>query len=288
MSRLFLAVGGTGLRITSTDGVEWKNQQLGKEGESYRAAAYGNGVFAAVGGFGYGDQLMAVSPDAVTWKVTQKPKTTNYRSVFFGNGKFIAISGDPAQVGDARPVIATSTDGASWTDPKRISGQWMLRRFAFGNGTFVGAGDRGRRSVSTDGLEWKDAPNMKATDTLVDVAFGNGVFVGVGMHSLRTTSRDGLTWSEPQRGKEGEHLNSVVFADGRFVGVGAGVTFTSTDGEKWTRATNENAPLTCVYGNGAFIGTRWKGRIFKSADGIVWKEVHKCPVHIENVSFGGQ
>ncbi len=284
--KMFVAVGGGGLRISSADGSEWKNQQLGKEGEGYRSVAYGNGAFAAVGGYGYGDQLMASSPDAVTWKVAQKPKTTVYKSVFFGGGKFLAMSGDAAQVGDAKPVVAVSTDGATWTTAARISGKWVLRRLAFGNGTFVGVGDRGRRSYSTDGLDWKDVPDVKAVDTLVDVAFGNGVFVGVGLHSLRVSSRDGITWSEPQRGKEGEHLNAVVFADGRFVAVGAGVTFVSPDGEKWTRTANENAPLTCVFGSGVFVGTRWKGRIFKSSDAIVWKEVHKCPNHIESVTFG--
>ena len=284
---MFVAVGHGGLRISSADGVEWKNEQLGKEGETYRSVAYGNGVFAAVGGFGYGDQLMAVSTDGIAWKVTQKPKTTNYRSVFFGNGKFLAMTGDPGQVGDAKPVVAISTDGATWSDPKRIIGQFILRRVAFGAGVFAGVGDRGRRSVSPDGLEWKDVPNTKAIDTLVDIAFGNGVFVGVGLHGLRTSTRDGFTWSEPQRGKEGEHLNSIVFAAGRFVAVGAGATFTSPDGEKWTRVPNTDAPLTCVFGNGAFIGTNWKGRILKSTDAIAWKEMIKCPRHVECIAFGG-
>ncbi len=283
---MFVGVGQNGIRISSADGVEWKNQQIGKEGETYRAVAYGNGVFAAVGGFGWGDQLMAVSPDGVTWKVTPKTKAPNYRSVFFGNGKFLAISGDAAQVGDAKPVVATSTDGAAWTDAKSISGRWLLRRMAFGNGLFVGVGDRDRRSVSPDGLDWKDTANPKPIDTLVDIAFGHGVFVGVGLHGLRTSTRDGLNWSEPQRGIEGEHLNSVVFADGHFVAVGAGATFTSPDGEKWTRTVNENAPLTCVYGRGSFIGTNWKGRILRSTDAIAWKEVIKCPHHVECVAFG--
>ena len=172
-------------------------------------------------------------------------------------------------------------------EPQRISGQFILRRLAFGNGMFVGVGDRGRRSVSPDGLEWKDAPNTKAIDTLVDIAFGNSFFVGVGLHGLRSRSYDGITWSEPQRGKEGEHLNAVVFADGRFVAVGDGATFTSHDGEKWTRTPNENAPIGCVFGNGAFIGAKWKGRILRSTDALVWKEVTKLPHNVEGIAFGG-
>lgn len=283
---MFVAVGTTGLRVSSADGVEWKNQQTGKDGESYRSVACGNGVFAAVGSFGWGDQLMGSTTDGAVWKVAVKPKATAYRSVYFGGGKFLAMSGDPAQVGDARPVVSISADGLTWPEAKRISGQWLLRRLAFGNNLFVGVGDRGRRSVSTDGLEWKDTPNTKPIDTLVDVAFGNGVFAGVGMHGLRMSTRDGLAWTEPQRGKEGEHLNSIVFADGRFVAVGAGATFISTDGETWTRTPNENAPLNCVYGGGAFIGAKWKGRIFQSADAIAWREVFKCADHVECIAFG--
>ncbi|HSI36357.1 MAG: WD40/YVTN/BNR-like repeat-containing protein [Phycisphaerae bacterium] len=285
----FVAVGHNGLRVTSADGVTWDKPQVGKEGETYRAVAYGNGAFAAVGGFGWGDQLMAVSPDdGATWRVSVKTKQTNYRSVVFGNGKFLAMAGDPAQVGDARPVVATSTDGATWTDAKRISGKWLIRRIVYGNGTFAGVGDRGRRSVSPDGLEWKDAPDMKPVDTLADIAFGNGVFVGVGMHGLRTSSRDGLKWSPGQIGKEGEHLNSVVFTGGKFVAVGLGATWTSPDGEKWERTPNTNAPLSCVVGGGAFIGTAWRGRILRSTDAVAWTEVAKCPHHIECVVFGGK
>src|SRR5262249_18715427 len=124
-------------------------------------------------------------------------------------------------------------------------------------------------------------------DTLVDVAFGNGIFVGVGLHSLRMSTTDGLTWSEPQRGKEGEHLNSIVFAAGRFVAVGLGVTFISPDGKTWTRSSNENAPIGCIFGNGAFIGAAWKGRILRSTDALAWKEVAKLPHNIEGLAFGG-
>jgi len=283
---MFVGVGQHGLRIASADGSKWEHEQLGKEGETYRAVAYGHGVFAAVGGYGYGNQLMAVSADGIAWKVMPKEKARSYRSLLFGNGKFFAFTGDPGSVGDAKPVVATSTDGVTWTDAQRISGNWLLRRAAFGGGRFVGVGDRGRRSASPDGLEWTDAPGVKAIDTLVDIAYGNSFFVGVGLHGLRMRTFDGITWSEPQRGKEGEHLNSIVFAEGRFVAVGAGATYTSYDGQSWTRHDNENAPLTCVYGAGLFVGTNWRGRILTSKDAIHWSEVIKCPHHVECVAFG--
>jgi hypothetical protein len=283
---MFVGVGQDLFRISSADGVEWKHTQTGKEGQGLSGVAFGNGVFTAVGSHNYGKQLMAVSSDGIEWKVNLGTKAGSYRYITFGNGKFFAFGGDAAQVGDAKPFVGTTTDGVTWTDPKPISGRFIIRRIAFGNGIFVGVGDRGRRSVSTDGYDWKDAGNTKPIDTLIDIAFGNGVYVGVGMHGLRMSTKDGFTWTEPQRGKEGEHLNSIVFANGQFVSVGAGATFTSPDGNTWTRTPNKNAPLTCMFGGGLFIGTNWKGRILKSADALEWTEVIKCPFHVGSIAWG--
>ena len=136
---------------------------------------------------------------------------------------------------------------------------------AFGNGLFVGVGDRGRRACSPDGLDWDDVPDVKPIDTLVDVAFGNGVFVGVGLHGLRMVDRaTALTWSEPVRGAEGEHLNSVVWADDRFVAVGPGATYISPDGLTWERRPNADAPVTFCYGRGR-LRRRDAGRAASSA-----------------------
>ena len=141
--------------------------------------------------------------------------------------------------------------------------------------------------MSPDGREWKDAPDVKAIDTLVDVAFGKGVFVGVGLHGLRMTSEDGLRWTDRQLGEEGEHLNSVVWAADRFVAVGLGATFTSTDGRAWKRQPNRDAPLTMTFGGGVFVGSAWKGRLLRSTNAVVRREVHKCEHHIEALAFGG-
>jgi photosystem II stability/assembly factor-like uncharacterized protein len=151
---------------------------------------------------------------------------------------------------------------------------------------FVAVGLDGLRVVSKDGKTWTDAPETKAIDTLADVAFGNRVFVGVGLHGLRMKSEDGLKWTARQTGEEGEHLNSVVFADGKFVVVGAGATYTSTDGEKWARAANENAPQVATHGAGGFVGAAWKGRLFASTDGAKWTETHKADRHVLAVAFG--
>ncbi len=284
---LFVAVGQDGLRTVSADGEKWTNKQTGKEGEVYRAAAVGNGVCVAVGSFG-GENIMAASSDGIAWKTAKhEAKYVQYiRGLTFGNGVFLGLGGDPGEVGSSKPFVFFSRDGLVWNELTAIPGKHILRRAIWGDGRFVGVGDRGRRAVSTDGKTWEDAAAVKPIDTLIDIAFGNGIFVGVGLHGLRMSSKDGLKWSDPLRGDEGEHLNSVVFAKDRFVAVGAGATFTSIDGIKWDRTPNENAPQVSTYGAGIFVGASWKGRLLVSADAVKWREVFKGDQHIQAVAWG--
>ena len=284
---LFIAVGHDGLRLVSENGTDWKHQQVGKEGETYRAVACGNGVGIAVGSLG-GSNILSVTADGENWKTqNHDAKYVKFlRGLGFGKGFFLGLGGDPGSVGGSKPFVMTTEKGEKWDGPLDIPGKHILRRVAFGNGSFVAVGDRGRRAASTDGKEWKDAVETKAIDTLVDVAFGNGVFVGVGLHGLRMTSKDGLTWTGRILGEEGEHINSVVWAKDHFVGVGAGGTYLSPDGGKWERQPNENAPQTVAFGNGIFVGAAWKGKLLVSADGVKWKETLKADRHVEAIAWG--
>ena len=240
-----------------------------------------------VGSYG-GSNLFASSADGLVWQTrTLDAKYSKYlRGIGYGRGEFLAIGGDPGSVGSSSPLLARSRDGVDWGDYRPISGKNILRRISFGDGRFVGVGDRGRRATSTDGITWVDSPEVKAVDTLVDVAFGDGVFVGVGLHGLRMSTRDGLAWTPRQSGEEGEHLNSVVWTGEKFVAVGAGATYESLDGEAWTRRPNRDAPLVVAFGGGVFVGAHWKGRMFRSTDGVEWRPVFQSPHHVEAVAFG--
>lgn len=284
---LFIAVGHRGLRMSSADGATWTNLQTGKEGETYRAVCFGNGLFAAVGSYG-GNNILAASADGVTWKTgTREARYVSYlRGLGFGNGQFIGLGGDPGSVGLSKPFVMTSTDGQTWSDMTQVGGKHMLRRICWGNDRFVAVGDRGRRAMSKDAQEWTDAENVKAIDTLIDVTFGAGRFVGVGLHGLRMSSEDGVTWSERLVGEEGEHINSVLWTGERFVAVGQGATYLSPNGLQWERMPNKNPPLIAVFGNGQYVGSNWRGRILRSADAITWEDVFQAEHHVESVAFG--
>jgi hypothetical protein len=283
----FVAVGHDGLRIVSPDGRDWKHARVGKEGEVYRAVAFGNGRFVAAGTYG-GGNIFAAGRDGIDWqtKFTDARYVKYVRGVAFGKCEFLASGGDPVTVGNSKPFVARSADGLAWGEFDEIGGRHILRRLAYGNGVWVGVGDRGRRSASADGREWKDVPDTRALDTLADVAFGNGLFVGVGLHGLRLTTADGAKWSPGVRGEEGEHLNSVVWAGDRFVAVGVGATYSSPDGAKWTREPNKDAPLAVAYGGGVFAGAAWKGRLLRSTDAVRWEQVYKGDHHVEAVAYG--
>jgi hypothetical protein len=283
----YVAVGHNGLRLVSGNGTDWRVSASGKEGEVFRAAAFGNGRFVAVGTFG-GSNLFASTADGSAWDSWSKDGrySTYVRSLAFGDGRFVAIGGDPGAVGSSSPVALHSTDGVQWTDFIPLGGKHILRRIAFGKGLWVGVGDRGRRASSKDAKSFTDDEGFKAVDTLIDVAFGKGVFVGVGLHGLRMLSEDGLKWTRRFAGEEGEHLNSVVWAEDRFFAVGQGATYSSPDGVEWKRLENRDAPLTVAFGNGLFVGANWKGRILTSRDGVDWTQVHKAEHHIESVAYG--
>ena len=292
-NRLFIAVGHDGLRLVSPDGRTWSEPQLGKEGETYSSIATGAGRVVIAGRYG-GSSIYAASSDGSNWTTgSRDAKYVRYiRGLGFGQGgelgdrTFVAVGGDPGAVGAASPFSLVASDGLDWSDyHEDMQAKFILRRLAFGNGRFIGVGDRGRRAASTDGLHWTDAPDPKPLDTLIDVAFGAGVFVGVGLHGLRMTTNDGLTWTDRQTGREGEHLNSVLWTGDQFVAVGQGATYLSPNGRTWTRHENTNAPLTATFGNSRFVGSAWKGRLLTSVDGITWEEVHRAVRHIETVAY---
>lgn len=117
-SSLFVAVGHRGLRMSSVDGIEWAHVQTGKEGEIYRAVAFGNGRFAAVGSYG-GANIFASTADGIAWETGTKDAryVTYLRGVGFGKEAFLGLGGDPGSVGDSKPFVMTSDEGKVWSDP---------------------------------------------------------------------------------------------------------------------------------------------------------------------------
>jgi hypothetical protein len=282
---VFVAAGHFGARMISDDGIHWSKPVLGREGETYRFLKVLEGRCVAVGSFG-GDNIMATTTDGKTWKTAKHDaKYVNYvRCLAVGKDLILGIAGDAGNGGISK--VTTTTDGIAWTEQTPIDGKSMLRRAVHGKDRYVAVGDFGRRAMSMDGKKWQDAPGSKALDTLIDVAYGNDVFVGVGLHGMRMRSADGLVWTDRQVGEEGEHLNSILWTGERFVAIGQGATYFSKDGAQWTREKNEDAPTIATYGNGVFVGSKWRGRLLTSKDAVHWTETIRSEQPIEALAFG--
>ena len=83
---IYVAVGNYGFMMRSTDGDTWAKVSSGVEDE-LGDVAYGNGVFVAVGG-----STILVSSDGLTWNEQTPPAGFYSYSIAFGNGSFVAIN----------------------------------------------------------------------------------------------------------------------------------------------------------------------------------------------------
>lgn len=152
-----IAVGYGGMRVRSLDdGLTWQDYvQSGPNGgddmDLLRGAAWGDGVFVAVGWRIYS------SPDGASWTEHDNPTGQWYGAVAHGNDRFLAVGGGG--------YCARSSDGQAWeacTDATDDDGFTHVRSVLFLDGLFHTADANGVLRSSPDGEQW----------TVVDAAFG--------------------------------------------------------------------------------------------------------------------
>jgi hypothetical protein len=174
----FVAVGGFGLRATSTDGVAWTNHMLDQTAShEAQILVYGDvqgGRFVSTND----DGKLGYSADGKTWQFATGTLPA-IKEVAYGNGVFVGT-------GDAAVVV--SSDGATWTAGPKLA--VTTQGFLFAQGHFTALGS-GHVFTSPDGVAWTDhAVSGIAGGAL---AYGHGTFVVVAGKSRRRSS-DGLAW----------------------------------------------------------------------------------------------
>jgi WD40 repeat protein len=117
--------------LSSDDGREWTKSVL--PDTLVNGAAYGNGLFVAVGNYG----TVVSSPDGVAWSRQPAPRSDHLKSVTFHQGWFVATV-VPERADTVVPGVLMSTDGVDW-----VAGPMQVRR---GRGLWAGA--------SYDGAMW--------------------------------------------------------------------------------------------------------------------------------------
>ncbi|MFC4598572.1 S-layer homology domain-containing protein [Cohnella hongkongensis] len=269
--------GGNASIVDSPDGESWTGQllDLPNKGQiSLRAAAYGNGVYVAVGDWG----TIVTSADGANW--VQRNRGTGYMlsDVAYHDGIYVSVG--------LNGVILTSADGEEWIHRSSDGGQ-SLNGVVYGDGIFMAVGYRGTMVVSSDGetfdVHTVQVPNVDNINnvTLLDVAYGDGVFVVggglVGGADLILVSRDkGASWTQHSLGVA-NYNRGAAFGNGTFIVTGTLAMGVSKDGgSTWTKLESMKDYYDVVYANGVFVAVGGQGQIATSSDGLTW-QLHPQP-----------
>lgn len=261
--------------------------------------AYGNGRFVAVG---FGRALMT-SSDGLSWTSGTAPDSNYYdtKSVIWTGNQFVMV-GDKTYGSSSPALIATSSDGITWTRRSwtpSINTETLVD-VGVGGGKITAVGMNGTVVSSSDGgLSWAEENAGGHVAAFTGVAGNDSVRVAVG----RDGAYDGVIlydtgsgWARVT-GLSGFVARDVAWMGGQFIAVGAtsaglsnAAIATSTDGVSWTRrilADTEapaNFPLLAVLAQGDTLYATADNAgnqhlILKSVDaGASWTVVHQAQV----------
>jgi hypothetical protein len=244
--------------------VTWTSRRAVPCCDIITGVAYGNGVFAAVGG--NGSAYILTSPDGVTW--TKAWPTTGSVSgyaagIAYGPGKGFAAVGSFYNGTADQGFSMYSPDGVTWatsaTAATDISSN--IQHMTFGNGLWLATGftldaanpyGDGAIYTSTDGSQWT-AQALNASFPIGDVAYGNSTYVALEPEGNAVwTSADAMQWTR----------TAITFTPGQGMPFGNGVfynsaLYTSPNGTNWTKVSplpnvqeiNGGAFWTAYYSN---------------------------------------
>lgn len=192
-------------------------------GGTFKAIAYGNSLFCAVGDAG----LIWTSPTGTSWTTRTSPVSKNIYAICYGGGQFIAAG----QTG----FIMTSSNGSSWTVRKAVnSGDSFIAVAYNGTDMYVAAGDNGLLLTSPDGITWTTR-NSSTGKMIWAMTYGNGKWVGSGASGLIIYSSDGINWTKATSGTS-SNFYSAHYAGSKFlVGGQNGYCVSSTNGSTWSK-----------------------------------------------------
>lgn len=223
-------------------------------------------------------QVVYVRPGRATSSFTLVDTTTGERYTETagtgggggGTGAWVATLYTGGQAGDAETTVLTSTDGTTWATAATLPGE-AVRAVAWADGRWLGVSSTydvvGTHVLaSTDAKTWNQVASVPDAD-LTSLARGDGRWVATGLHWLDPAVPGGISHSEP-------------------------VTYTSTDGVKWSRGTiagvdaANGSPFPVTFGDDAFTtvvtsnqfggdtgSSDFAAFTYTSSDGSTWKKL---------------
>lgn len=278
----FLLVVGTGW---AHEGMAASPQQPGDErsvipNEPLTGAAYGNGIYVAVGYYG----KIVKSANGLNWQIAadRTRLDVHYTGIAFGGNQFVAV-GDQG-------TIMTSSDGNVWTQrDSTVSTRIDRVAYAALNGInkFYAVTTAGKVLSSTDGAIWT-AITIGTGSNLTSIAVSSTAIVIGDASGYVHTSSNGTSWSHKKL-DETFFINSVLSLNNRFYANDAlGWIYTSENGYDWWRmgtpfkTTSASTPNQ-IFG-GLYDGTTYflfgydgssYGGIFTSTNGVSFQQQTK-------------
>jgi photosystem II stability/assembly factor-like uncharacterized protein len=234
--RIFLAVGGGGTVLSSTDGVNWSSPVTGTapDADLNAVTRWIDNRFVAVGASG----RIFVSDDAEasSWTESNPTRVGETLQDIVWNGVAPPQDGEDDPLVDAlvtvgnNGTVLTSTDGLNWNNRSQASKTTnALGAIVWGRGQYVATGTSGTVITSPDGRLWTE--RVSGTDTsFFGLTFWpqRQLFAAVGASGGLLTSPDALgLWKRVRSGTD-RQLNSVLplvtETDTYLVTVGSGGT----------------------------------------------------------------
>jgi hypothetical protein len=245
---------------------------------SSNCITYGNGYFAAL------SSNTAVPRVAVNaelslqagyhdWKYSTVP-SASYTGITYGPQGFVGVS--PTQ-------FTLEISLQFWFNPAQVSTSNKLNSsywsgLAYGNGTFVAAGNGLIQGTRNQGNTWNSFQVSNLSCITYSQNLGTFVAIANTFTNGTYTSQDGLNWTQ--------HTNlpvnvpsattSITYGNGLFVSVlkGNSTVLYSRDGVYWNTTTNGTVSAqwgSVAYGNGTYVAVG-QNSAMTSPDGVNWTQ----------------
>lgn len=212
-----VAVGDSGIILTSPDGIYWTPQSSGTTMHISTVVWTGTQL-VAVGKYG----TVLTSPDGIVWTARRRTQASDYLFSATWTGTQVVAYGDS---------LLTSPDGITWT-PHLMGINTYMASMVWTGSQVVGVGFNHILS-SSDCKVWV---SHGSPDVLNYIVWTGSQLVAVGDNIL--TSPDGNLWSVRSTSTTNwpDYLTCVGWTGTQLVALGnTGIMRTSPDGIKWTK-----------------------------------------------------
>lgn len=286
---------------TSTDGKTWSIISSQTPIRICRGIAYNGNMWVAVGegGLSGSDNLICTSSNGTTWigRLGRNGTSRNFKAVAWNGEKWLAV-GNKTNNSDSIGIIATSTNGTSWT-VEDFSTQ--LNTVSWNGSQWVIGGNDGV-FTSLDGVYWSFVPEtddkliLSSASTVVlpltqfNTETINSLLVGNGNPSSIYVSSDSINWEQRtpnilrnnQATKPLITVKNVIWDGTQWIISGSfnliDSFYKSTDANDWTgvslSSTSSNNTVDIAYNGSLYVAITdsiySSSQIYTSTNSTTW------------------